>query len=364
MKTITTAWTSLGGDPELAITNGDGALVPAKSALSSLPTATKSVEIDGLFAELHPSPDTCRERLANRYRDCLLTLWQHANGDLSEKSVIDVPQEILEQSAEDEVELGCEPDYDAYSGSKNTIDIEPRKLKVRTGGGHIHFGFNVSDGTKKALFLRNGKWYLHDTYEEAAPDIIKTMDYLCGVPCILMDTGAGPRERRKVYGKAGAYRIQKHGIEYRTLSNFWLWHASLMSAVYLLGRIALIVATEYPILMETLFNMVPNEDIQQIINENNEEAAAELTLKFKPIIHEITDYKIISFLFAVNKIGKETLFKGSYCVNWGLNNRSIGSYNRHREWWGEGVPGLESFISLMPTEIKRQYNQIVQEVGK
>lgn len=45
------------------------------------------------------------------------------------------------------------------------------------------------------------------------------MDLYLGVPSILMD---GDTDRRRLYGKAGAYRSKPYGVEYRTLSSFWV----------------------------------------------------------------------------------------------------------------------------------------------
>ena len=363
VRTLAPEWTLLGGDPEIAFVKDGVGITPASAILTNdkeTQTNRGAVEVDGFFAELHPKPDTCRERLTTRYKNCLRLLYnsaiQHGN-ELSGNSVVNIPDELLAAANEEEVDLGCAPDIDAYSGAINTIDVVPRKLNLRTGGGHIHFGFNVRN-VNKVMAFKNGKWLLLDTYEEVAPDIIKTMDYLCGIPSILLDTGDGPRQRRELYGKAGAYRIQPHGIEYRVLSNFWLWHSTLVSVVYLLGRISLIIATEYPTYMEKLFKLVPEEDIQSVINENDDKQAAEITKRFVPIVQTITNYPVLEFIFFVNRYGKEKLFKGDYRMNWGIGLQETWDTINHREWWGQGTMGLESFLSVAPSSIKSKFNQI------
>ena len=55
------------------------------------------------------------------------------------------------------------------------------------------------------------------------------MDLFLGVPSVTLDSDT---RRRELYGKAGAYRAKDYGVEYRTLSNFWIWKDSLKDWVY------------------------------------------------------------------------------------------------------------------------------------
>jgi len=55
------------------------------------------------------------------------------------------------------------------------------------------------------------------------------MDLFLGVPSVLIDDG---KERKKLYGKAGAYRYKPYGVEYRTLSNFWVFEPGLIDWVW------------------------------------------------------------------------------------------------------------------------------------
>lgn len=92
--------------------------------------------------------------------------------------------------------FGCEPDYDAWTGEEN-VKPKPPHVYMRSAGGHIHVE------TKKDKLLTT-----------------KYMDLFLAVPSMLMDiTGT---ERRQLYGKKGAFRPKPYGLEYRTLSNFWI----------------------------------------------------------------------------------------------------------------------------------------------
>ena len=45
------------------------------------------------------------------------------------------------------------------------------------------------------------------------------MDYTLGLDSLLLDSDT---RRRSMYGRAGSFRFKEYGIEYRTLSNFWI----------------------------------------------------------------------------------------------------------------------------------------------
>lgn len=94
--------------------------------------------------------------------------------------------------------FGCDPDLNVWTRDKNPKPSSHTNL--RTCGGHIHVGFSPIT-------------------IEASEAIIKAMDLFLGVPSIIMDTDT---RRREMYGNAGAFRFKAYGVEYRTLSNFWI----------------------------------------------------------------------------------------------------------------------------------------------
>lgn len=103
---------------------------------------------------------------------------------------------------------GCDPDYDAWALQENEApDLEVTGL--RSCGGHLHIAF---ERAKNDVMSR--------------PHLARILDLVAGVPSIIADTDT---ERRRLYGKAGAHRMKftqngdpYDGVEYRTLSNFWL----------------------------------------------------------------------------------------------------------------------------------------------
>lgn len=96
------------------------------------------------------------------------------------------------------LEFGCSPDNNAYTFSQN--DRVEILENVRVAGGHIHIGY---DNPSEDLNLA----------------IVRTLDIFLGLPSILLDKDT---VRRKYYGHAGSYRNKSYGVEYRTLSNFWI----------------------------------------------------------------------------------------------------------------------------------------------
>lgn len=98
------------------------------------------------------------------------------------------------------MEIGCDPDYNAWTKMRNIPpDIETLE-GLRSCGGHIHIGY---DNPTKAMSIK----------------LIKALDLFLTVGSIIKDRDI---LRRQIYGKAGAYRIKPYGVELRTLSNFWI----------------------------------------------------------------------------------------------------------------------------------------------
>lgn len=112
-------------------------------------------------------------------------------------------------------ELGCTPDYNAY-----TLEENPRpdnKTTMRTASGHIHIGgFETDDPMSDEHMIR-------------CATLVKQLDCYLGLPSLLWDRDV---TRRKMYGAAGAFRPKPYGVEYRVLSNAWLLNENRMRFVF------------------------------------------------------------------------------------------------------------------------------------
>lgn len=114
--------------------------------------------------------------------------------------------------------FGCEPDFNAYTLTCNERPFAENKT-LRSAGGHVHLGYEDA-----AVF--NPFTYAPD--EERA-NLVRLLDLYLGVPSVLVEPD---NERKNLYGKAGAFRPKKYGLEYRTISNFYLKTKELTCWVY------------------------------------------------------------------------------------------------------------------------------------
>lgn len=105
--------------------------------------------------------------------------------------------------------LGCDPDFNIWAQQENPRPKAPELM--RTAAGHIHIGWDSPDWDGITLMA-------------------KMFDLFVTVPSILVTE---PNRRRQLYGKAGACRPKKYGVECRSLDNFWLGKQSWQNTVYM-----------------------------------------------------------------------------------------------------------------------------------
>ena len=131
-------------------------------------------------------------------------------------------EEIQSQEAK---EFGCSPDFNVWDRSVNEAPV-PLSPVFRSCGGHVHVGHPSLSSL------------------EAKETMVKAMDVTCGLVSLILDNNKEAIERRTLYGKAGCFRPTKYGIEYRTLSNFWLKSPLFVELIYSLTKDALMLASK------------------------------------------------------------------------------------------------------------------------
>jgi hypothetical protein len=159
-------------------------------------------------------------------------------------------------------EFGCSPDFNAYTREKNETPQGAAKKRFRTCGGHIHVGFVEGSGNK-ALQYPLGKVH-----------VVKMMDLFHGIVSTVLDCNKEAIARRELYGKPGCFRETSYGVEYRTLSNYWIKSPMLVKLMYHLTEDVLELVKNKQSL--TVLGSVEPKHVQDIIIKGDVEQALHL----------------------------------------------------------------------------------------
>jgi hypothetical protein len=124
-----------------------------------------------------------------------------------------------ELQTEEACQFGCDPDYNAWTKKRNKPP-KATQTNFRSCGGHVHVG-HINGSTTHFLLEKMGKI-----------NTVRMMDAFLGVPSIILDNNPASQQRRQLYGKAGCHRETDYGVEYRTLSNFWLKSPAMQKYIY------------------------------------------------------------------------------------------------------------------------------------
>lgn len=183
---------------------------------------------DGIQFELNPGVAPTIAGLGLLISESFRMLKERLRGypevSISFNGVVEVEREELDGLGEKSRILGCMPSKNIYG--LPPIDVNPLTYRMRSAGGHLHFG------------LRNYVPQIFDYYTDERQRLVALLDIFVGNIGVLLDRDPGAIERRKNYGRVGEFRLPDHGIEYRTLSNFWLRNFSLMDLMFGMGHVA------------------------------------------------------------------------------------------------------------------------------
>lgn len=238
-----------GSDPELFLEMG-GEIIGSEKVVPATPSEGKRdqwgyaprpsrIVRDGVQVELHPTQSTCRASHCDGVRNTLIelqTLADTKKAAINWDQVVEVSETEMATLSPEAKLLGCQPSLNFYNaGAEIPQGGEYRK---RSAGGHIHIGLPL-----EITALLGGE----DTNRVPHPvfkvreRLVPILDIIVGNTCVLLDRDPAQIERRRIYGKAGEYRLPAYGIEYRVLSNFWLRSMPLTSMVHGLARVAVSV---------------------------------------------------------------------------------------------------------------------------
>lgn len=212
-----------GCDPEIFMFK-DGKPVSAHGAVQGdkknpQPVPFGAVQVDGMALEFNINPASTSKEFVTNIQQVMKALAEMVPGyELKAIPVAEFGAEYMANQPMEAKELGCEPDFNAYTDGA----VNPRpdgEVTFRTGAGHVHIGWDKDIDIQDPVHL------------EACIMAVKQMDVFLGLPSLIFDNTAESVKRRKLYGKAGAFRPKSYGVEYRTLSNTWLSSPELMAYV-------------------------------------------------------------------------------------------------------------------------------------
>lgn len=212
----------IGCDPELFVVNKEGkprgayGLIPGtKEEPFKVPKG--AYQVDGMALEFNIDPAKNEEEFVGN----ISTVMQRLRKDVPSEFTFHVKPSvrfhhaILKAAPDEAKELGCMPDFDAYTMKENPKPNAATTL--RTASGHIHIGLEKgADITKEAHMLKYST-------------LVKHLDLFLGLRALEWDTD---KTRRQLYGNPGAMRLKPYGVEYRVLSNQWLESEKLVRFVY------------------------------------------------------------------------------------------------------------------------------------
>lgn len=247
---------TIGADPEFFITDKNGSPKSIIGMIGGTKEKPKfidetnkgfAIQEDNVAAEFNIPVTHYKKHFPGHIRVPMLAI-QNMIGtnkfSISTKSAISFPDTELE--TEEAWIFGCEPDYDAWNMCINEKPSAPDK-NLRTAGGHIHVGFDWEDDVMKQV------------------ELVRAMDLYLGTWSVINDDGD---LRKQLYGKAGAFRPKDYGIEYRVLSNFWIFKDKYVDKIWDLTQKAVNFVQQGQTITDEL-----GAKIQKCINTGDKNAA-------------------------------------------------------------------------------------------
>ena len=225
---------TIGCDPELFIENKSGECVPVfefSTGTKEKPAKTSfgALQVDGMALEFNIDPTPLHHLdfrdFLGRIQKAFSFISKQIPEDfsISKKASYNFPDEIFLKTPDYCKILGCDPDYNAYTGLVNPRP-DPVELGIpnfRTAGGHIHIGWAQYGES----FDINDKGHIDD-----CRIITKILDHLFYSDLTKRDPD---KERVNLYGGPGVYRPKPYGVEYRSLSNFWCFNQDDIKKIFM-----------------------------------------------------------------------------------------------------------------------------------
>lgn len=200
----------IGADPEIFVKK-DSKLVSAYGLIKGdkknpVKVPKGAVQVDGMALEFNIDPAENANKFIENIDTVMNILKEMTPGyDFEIAPVADFGKAMIDAQPKEAKELGCDPDFNAYTGA-----INPRPnadTPFRTASGHIHIGWTKDVDPQDP------------THFEACRALVKNLDIYLGIPSLAFSLDD---RRRSLYGMPGSFRPKSYGVEYRVLDNMWL----------------------------------------------------------------------------------------------------------------------------------------------
>ena len=257
LKLIDLSPCTVGADPELFLQDANDVYISSigkfgGSKVAPRPLGTTkgmAVQEDNVAVEFNIPPHRTRVGFISSIQEALKLIEEEAKVLNLKLAIVPSAEFNKEQLASPAARnFGCHPDFNVWSMQENPRPHTKNK-SLRSAGGHVHIAH-----TKDKIGLG------------------RACDLFLGCPSIAFDPD---QQRRLLYGKAGAIRQKEYGVEYRTLSNFWIKSTELMAMIFS----QVVQAIEFVEKGTT----IPKEDAIKIIkciNTSDRKLLGELTEKY------------------------------------------------------------------------------------
>lgn len=270
-----------GCDPEIFLFKDgkpiapDGIIPGTKEEPFQVPDG--AIQCDGMAAEINIEPAgdfaTFNRRISSVIGSLEKMLPEGVSLDYS--SAVEFSPEVFAAASDEAKELGCIPDFNAWTGEVNPTPDTEKTPYLRCAGGHVHIGWTKDMPLSDEIHFSN------------CIDLVKQLDWYVGAYGVTMDSD--PR-RRLLYGKAGAFRPKDYGVEYRTPSNYWI--TTRERRLMLWNRVQMAISRMAQGYLPNRVDADTNDMLVNYINDSVRDKTVENILRFPIITTDIYQSRI------------------------------------------------------------------------
>jgi hypothetical protein len=224
---------TIGADPELFAVDKRDQVVSVHDLLpgtkkNPFKVQNGAVQVDGTSAEFNIDPCHTFDEFDEKLVSVMATMQDMLSKTgltLKALPAVFYRPDYFSKLPDEAVELGCDPDYSAYTGAENPRPTPSGAYEtMRTGSGHVHIGFTEDADISDPKHFLDCRIIAH------------TLDLWLLPYSKLWDKD---NRRALLYGKPGAFRPKAYGLEYRSLSNAWVTNPKARACVFALVKKAM-----------------------------------------------------------------------------------------------------------------------------